>query len=60
MISYRNPLGVILWPENVINYELWKMRKLSELLTGVVLFIAGIALLGGGVYLLKDKMELVV
>ena len=33
------------------------MKKTSELLSGVVLCIAGIALSGGGVYFLKDKIE---
>lgn len=33
------------------------MKKLSELFTGVVLCIAGIVLLGGAIYLLKDKIE---
>jgi hypothetical protein len=33
------------------------MTKKSELLSGLVLFIAGLALSGGGVYFLKEKME---
>lgn len=32
------------------------MKKISESLTGVVLFILGMALLVGGIYLLKDKV----
>ena len=33
------------------------MKKTSELLTGVAFFLLGIALLGGGVYFLKEKLE---
>jgi hypothetical protein len=33
------------------------MKKISELLKGVVLFIAATAFIGGGIYLFKGKME---
>ena len=33
------------------------MKKISELATGIVLFIAGTALIGIGIYLLKDKIQ---
>lgn len=33
------------------------MKKTRELITGAALFVLGIALFGGGVYLLKDKIE---
>lgn len=33
------------------------MKKISGLLTGVVLFLAGAALIGGGIYFLIDKIE---